>query len=319
MSSVCAECGLIRIAYNSCLMGKFGNGELAGGRVADPAGTSNDCGRLFSRFAPHNVAVPEIDVSSDDCDPAARGRRQGDTMFGDIFCGTEGLERPARGSERALYGWLCRLAQTRRIRCCHRGTLSARGGPPWPFSAKSEAEHWPRSIYRPFFRHLRTCRCPTVGGREAQPPTLVRRQALPRLPRANRCLPMQRGAGDSECRPGTRRRLSTVVAEASRCWQNRPSGSIPVVQPSCFGHLATIPRAGMRRACAPIFGTHRSVRVGTLKSWLPAYGLSCGISASMAGAEPTWIRPCRGVRLLAPGRSAEIFDGGASRPLDRRL
>ena len=25
----CAECGLIRIAYNSCLMGKFRNGESA--------------------------------------------------------------------------------------------------------------------------------------------------------------------------------------------------------------------------------------------------------------------------------------------------
>jgi hypothetical protein len=25
----CAACGLIRIAYNSCLMGKSGNGELA--------------------------------------------------------------------------------------------------------------------------------------------------------------------------------------------------------------------------------------------------------------------------------------------------
>jgi hypothetical protein len=70
----CEDCGHSRIAYNSCLMGKFGNGELAGGRVADRAGTSNDCGRLFSRFAPHNVAVPEIDVSADDCDPAARGR-----------------------------------------------------------------------------------------------------------------------------------------------------------------------------------------------------------------------------------------------------
>jgi hypothetical protein len=70
----CEDGAHLRISDNSCLMGKFGNGELAGGRVADPAGTSNDCGRLFSRFAPHNVAVPEIDVSADDCDPAARGR-----------------------------------------------------------------------------------------------------------------------------------------------------------------------------------------------------------------------------------------------------
>src|SRR5712691_8028755 len=56
---------------------------------------------------------------------------------GDIFFGTEDARAPARGSERAVHGWLCRLAQTRRIPCCHRGTLYARGGPPWPFSARS--------------------------------------------------------------------------------------------------------------------------------------------------------------------------------------
>src|SRR6267142_3571352 len=67
-----------------------------------------------------------------------------------------------------------------------------------------------------FFQHLRTCRS-TVEEGKAQPPHLVRRQALSRLPGANRCLSMQRDAGDSECRPGTRRRLPTVVAEASRC------------------------------------------------------------------------------------------------------
>ena len=33
----CEDCGHSRIAYNSCLMGKFRNGESAGGRVADPA------------------------------------------------------------------------------------------------------------------------------------------------------------------------------------------------------------------------------------------------------------------------------------------
>src|SRR6476661_4764792 len=106
-------------------MGKFRNGELAGGRVADPAGTSNDCGRLFSRFAPHNIAVPEIDVSSDDCDPAARGRRQGDTMLETYFAAPKALERLRAGPSGPIYGRLCRLAQTRRIRCCHRGTLSA--------------------------------------------------------------------------------------------------------------------------------------------------------------------------------------------------
>ena len=81
---------------------------------------------------------------------------------------------------------------------------------------KIEAEHWPTSIYRPFSS---ICEPAAVHGRrgKAQPPHLVRRQALSRLPGANRCLSMQRDAGASECRPGTRRRLPTVVAEASRC------------------------------------------------------------------------------------------------------
>jgi len=29
----CADCGLVRCAYNSCLMGKFSNGELVGGSL----------------------------------------------------------------------------------------------------------------------------------------------------------------------------------------------------------------------------------------------------------------------------------------------
>ncbi|HKM74638.1 MAG TPA: transposase zinc-binding domain-containing protein, partial [Stellaceae bacterium] len=33
----CEDCGHSRIAYNSCLMGKFRNGESTGGRAADPA------------------------------------------------------------------------------------------------------------------------------------------------------------------------------------------------------------------------------------------------------------------------------------------
>src|SRR5258706_15548911 len=118
----------------TCLMGKFGNGELAGGRVADPAGTSNDCGRLFSRFAPHNVAVPEIDVSSDDCDPAARGRRQGDTMLETYFAAPQALER-------------------------------LRAGPSGPYMDGFAAS---LTIYRPFSG---ICGPAAVhGGREAQPP-----------------------------------------------------------------------------------------------------------------------------------------------------
>jgi hypothetical protein len=33
----CDACGHQRICYNSCLMGKFRNGESAGGRAVDPA------------------------------------------------------------------------------------------------------------------------------------------------------------------------------------------------------------------------------------------------------------------------------------------
>jgi hypothetical protein len=37
-------CAHTAIAYNSCLMGKFRNGESAGGRAADPADFQNACG-----------------------------------------------------------------------------------------------------------------------------------------------------------------------------------------------------------------------------------------------------------------------------------
>jgi hypothetical protein len=47
----CEDCGLVRCAYNSCLMGKFRNGESAGGRAADPADSqmiANDFSALYS-------------------------------------------------------------------------------------------------------------------------------------------------------------------------------------------------------------------------------------------------------------------------------
>ena len=47
----CQDCGLVRCAYNSCLMGKFRNGESAGGRAADPADSqmiANDFSALYS-------------------------------------------------------------------------------------------------------------------------------------------------------------------------------------------------------------------------------------------------------------------------------
>src|SRR5215831_21028906 len=43
---------------------------------------------------------------------------------GDLFCCTEDARALARGSEWAVFGWLCRLARTRRIPPCHRSTLS---------------------------------------------------------------------------------------------------------------------------------------------------------------------------------------------------
>jgi len=47
----CDACGHQRLSYNSCLMGKFRNGESAGGRVADPADfqmIANDFSALYS-------------------------------------------------------------------------------------------------------------------------------------------------------------------------------------------------------------------------------------------------------------------------------
>jgi len=47
----CEKCAHTRIAYNSCLMGKFRNGESAGGRAADPADSqmiANDFSALYS-------------------------------------------------------------------------------------------------------------------------------------------------------------------------------------------------------------------------------------------------------------------------------
>jgi hypothetical protein len=35
--AACEDCGHRHIAYNSCLMGKFGNGELMGSSTADHA------------------------------------------------------------------------------------------------------------------------------------------------------------------------------------------------------------------------------------------------------------------------------------------
>src|ERR1700682_3376553 len=44
-----------------------------------------------------------------------------------------------------------------------------------------------------------------------------------------------------------------------------------------------IPRAGAQGTCAPIFwNAPLGAASAPLKSWLPAYGLSCGISASRA-------------------------------------
>src|SRR6266446_3964846 len=95
---------------------------------------------------------------------------------GDIFWGTEDARAPARGSERAVHGWLCRLAHTRRIPCCHRGTLSARGGPPRPFSARSRRN---TGQHRFIGLLLAFANLPlsTIEGGKAQPPHLVRRQA----------------------------------------------------------------------------------------------------------------------------------------------
>jgi len=46
------ECGHTQIAYNSCLMGKFRNGESADSRVADPADFQMIANDFFARCSP---------------------------------------------------------------------------------------------------------------------------------------------------------------------------------------------------------------------------------------------------------------------------
>ena len=46
----CEDCAHTVIAYNSCLMGKFRNGESAGGRAADPA----DSQMIANDFSAHS-------------------------------------------------------------------------------------------------------------------------------------------------------------------------------------------------------------------------------------------------------------------------
>jgi hypothetical protein len=48
----CNGCRQLRIAYNSCLMGKFRNGESAGGRVADPADFQMIANDFLARCSP---------------------------------------------------------------------------------------------------------------------------------------------------------------------------------------------------------------------------------------------------------------------------
>ncbi len=48
----CEDCGHSRIAYNSCLMGKFRNGESADGRVADPADFQMIANDFFALCSP---------------------------------------------------------------------------------------------------------------------------------------------------------------------------------------------------------------------------------------------------------------------------
>jgi hypothetical protein len=48
----CDTCGHQRISYNSCLMGKFRNGESASGRVADPADFQMIANDFSARYSP---------------------------------------------------------------------------------------------------------------------------------------------------------------------------------------------------------------------------------------------------------------------------
>ena len=158
---------------------------------------------------------------------------------------------------------------------------------------KIEAEHWPTSNYRP---SSGICEPAVVPGRREEAVITTLRSASSATATISCRSEFVDAARSRSFEVPTRRSSSTSDGGCRSIGvpQNPQSDNIRVVQQSCFWHLAMIPCVGMRRACAPIFwSAPRDAASAPLKSWLRAYGLSCGILASMANAEPIWIRPCR--------------------------
>jgi hypothetical protein len=69
----CEDCAQIDIAYNSCLMGKFRNGELAGGRVGLSADFT-DFTLHYEQALDRTLCLPEVKKAL--CADAAEQRPQ---------------------------------------------------------------------------------------------------------------------------------------------------------------------------------------------------------------------------------------------------
>jgi hypothetical protein len=85
----CVDCAHERVAYNSCLMGTFRNGELACWRH----GFSVNCGD----FSPHNSTVPRLHRLG-----RQRPITNGDEYVGDLLLGIEDAGASAERAERTI-------------------------------------------------------------------------------------------------------------------------------------------------------------------------------------------------------------------------
>src|SRR5271166_3222439 len=60
----CGDCGLVRCAYNSCLMGEFSNGESAGGSSSNSGRLSVDGAASHPHLVPISQVLPGATVDS---------------------------------------------------------------------------------------------------------------------------------------------------------------------------------------------------------------------------------------------------------------
>ncbi len=127
----CEDCGLVRCAYNSCLMGKFRNGESARDLAVSSARARGSALRVMF-VAPHKF-YPRSQFPAGDRDPVAM-TADGEHDVGDLFFGAKDASAPARGAQRTLYRRLHGVVAGRWLWPCHDGSLFARRCAPRSFS-----------------------------------------------------------------------------------------------------------------------------------------------------------------------------------------